>query len=176
MLNTANVNDAESGPPVSNQVEVLDEAETQMEAEPEGTEQIPCTQKRKRGRPPKKPEEWKLFYAMPTIKDWRTAIDFWHHGDTQSDTPALKTWSKEQIHGVTKADMMKRKKESSRRLRNSNASREDKYNRIKTIANEYERLGEEEFISTYRSFLNNQAGLRKAINQSRADSEETEEN
>jgi hypothetical protein len=72
----------------------------------------------------------------------------------------------------SKADMMKRKKESNRRLRNSNASREDKYNRIKTIANEYERLGEEEFIRTYGSFLDNQADL---INQSRADSEEIQE-
>jgi hypothetical protein len=102
----------ESGSPVSNQVEVLDDADTQIEAQRsvEVPEQIPCTQKRKQGRPSKKPEEGTIFYAMPIIKDWRMAIDFWQHGDTQSNTPALKTWSKEQIHGVTKANMMKRKR------------------------------------------------------------------
>jgi hypothetical protein len=79
ILNTANVNDTESGSPVSNQVAVQDYAETQIESQRsvEVPEQIPCTQKRKQGRLSKKPEEEAIFYAMPTIKDWRMAIDFW---------------------------------------------------------------------------------------------------
>lgn len=130
-------------------------------------EMAPMVAKRgRKARTIENPES--VIWHIPRSKTWEDSVRHWFEGDPEAGIPPLKDWSINQINAKTEVDLI----QTSKNKRGSQKGRKTTYWRRKVIATEYERLGRQDFINQYSSFLSSQDQLVIEIcNQITSDSE-----